>query len=334
MKHLAWILCLMAVVAANAQVPRTLNYQGTLGTGGTPVPDGNYNVTFRLYTAPSGGSAAWTEAQLVQTRNGVFNAILGKITPLPASFNTAYWLSLQIGVDPELSPRIEMTGVCYSLHTVTADSARKVSDAAITTAMLANNAVTSAKIADGTITGADVAGSTLTAADILDEPGVSVSFDPSGAVLNGGNIVYTIDSVDITIPADGMVMVSACGYLNLFHTTATATKIVVAISKSRATADYTDPGAQLANAPASAPTDVYQYPYATSRTYEEVSSGAKRYYLNAWYLSGSSTSSNVYASYTTALYVPTVMGTISGVREELAPVLGKRGSDDTRPNPR
>ncbi|MRR36969.1 hypothetical protein EG829_20370, partial [bacterium] len=78
MKHLVFLLCLTATLAAFAQMPKTLNYQGTLTSGSTVVPDGNYNVTFRLYTTPSGGTAVWTEAQTVVTRNGVFNAVLGK----------------------------------------------------------------------------------------------------------------------------------------------------------------------------------------------------------------------------------------------------------------
>ncbi len=158
MKQLFLVCFLFLVAGATVfgQIPKTLNYQGTLITGSTPVPDGNYSVTFRLYAASSGGSAVWTEAQLVATTNGVFSAILGKIIPLPAAFNIPYWLSLQVGVDPELSPRIEMTGVAYSMRTVTADSAAK----------LADNAVTSATISDLSISTADLANSSVTVAKL------------------------------------------------------------------------------------------------------------------------------------------------------------------------
>ncbi len=154
-----FILTLLAVAVftnATAQMPRTLNYQGTLATGPTPVPDGNYNVTFRLYTASSGGSAIWTEAQLVSARNGVFNATLGKIVSLPASFNLSYWMSLQVGADPELAPRLEMTGVAYSMRSLVADSAVKIADGAVGNLKISNDAVTTDKILDGTIAAADL----------------------------------------------------------------------------------------------------------------------------------------------------------------------------------
>src|SRR5512135_3481303 len=154
MKYAMFLLCLTLTVPAHAQMPKTLNYQGTLAIGSAAVPDGNYSVTFRLYTSSSGGSAVWTEAQLVSARNGVFNAILGKIVALPASFDKPYWLTLQVGADPELSPRLEITSVSYSMQSAVSDSTKKVADGSIDRAALADNAVTSAKMsASGSTSG-------------------------------------------------------------------------------------------------------------------------------------------------------------------------------------
>lgn len=154
MKYAMFMLCLTLTVPAHAQMPKTLNYQGTLAIGSAAVPDGNYSVTFRLYTSSSGGSAVWTEAQLVSARNGVFNAILGKIVALPASFDKPYWLTLQVGADPELSPRLEITSVSYSMQSAVSDSTKKVADGSIDRAALADNAVTSAKMsASGSTSG-------------------------------------------------------------------------------------------------------------------------------------------------------------------------------------
>lgn len=188
MKQIILFLCLIVAVAAYAQMPRTLNYQGTLATGSTPVPDGNYNVTFRLYTSSSGGSAVWTEAQLISTRNGVFNAILGKIVALPASFNIPYWVSLQVGADPELAPRLEMTGVAHSMYSAVADSAVKIAD----------NSVTSAKIVDGTIATADLANNSVTSAKIAGGGPIPIAFafiSTAGTKLSGtSNVTCTWDA--------------------------------------------------------------------------------------------------------------------------------------------
>lgn len=114
-----------------AQAPMTFNYQGFLSDGsGTPLPDGDYNLTFRIYEVESGGSAVWTEAQLVTVQNGVFSAILGKVTPLSIPFDVPYWMSIQVAADPELSPRVELTSVAYSFHSMRADTAQVITGAA------------------------------------------------------------------------------------------------------------------------------------------------------------------------------------------------------------
>ncbi len=172
MKHCILFLCLMLPASALAQMPRTLNYQGTLATSSGLVPDGNYSVTFRLYTASSGGSAVWTEAQLVSTRTGVFNALLGKIIPLPAAFNTSYWMSLQVGADPELAPRLEMAGVSYSLQSAVSDSSRKVGDGSIGSTQLANASITPAKLD----------GSGSAASQVLSSTGTSAAWRWAGLV--------------------------------------------------------------------------------------------------------------------------------------------------------
>ncbi len=51
------VLGLMCGTAVQAQIPPTLTYQGVLQDNqGTPVPDGDYTVRFKLYTVPTGGN--------------------------------------------------------------------------------------------------------------------------------------------------------------------------------------------------------------------------------------------------------------------------------------
>lgn len=274
---------------AAAQMPKTLNYQGTLTTGSTPVPDGNYSVTFRLYTASTGGGAVWAEAQLVTTRNGVFNAILGKIVSLPASFNTSYWMSLQVGAEPELSPRLEMTGVSYSMQSLVADSAKKVADGSINTAALAAGAVT--------------------AANILDEPGVSSSTRASTGMDSGDN-TYTVDSVDILLPASGVVVLMGTGYVNLWHTTGTATNVWVGVNSVPGSLFTSSPSAIYAHLAPDHPTDTHTVPFTSLMVVSEASGGPKRYYLNARHSSGASSLTNIAHTVLTAMYFPTLLGTI------------------------
>jgi len=119
MKLFIFIICAVCqLTPAFGQPPRTLSYQAVLtDNAGVPKPDGAYAVTFRLYTAVSGGAALWTESQTLQVRRGLFSAVLGSVTPLGTdlAFAQPYWLSLQVAPDAEMSPRLRLTSTAYSL---------------------------------------------------------------------------------------------------------------------------------------------------------------------------------------------------------------------------
>ncbi len=116
------VLCAVALVAfafeaGTAQVPETLSYQGTLTDGaGSPVPDDDYSITFRIYDTDAGGTALWTETQTVTVTEGIFNAILGSSVPVNLTFDVPYWLGLTVGADPELAPRVELTSTPYAFR--------------------------------------------------------------------------------------------------------------------------------------------------------------------------------------------------------------------------
>lgn len=108
---------------ASAEVPRTVTYQGILrNADGTLVLDGNYQLRFAIYDVPSAGTALWNETQTVGVVNGVVNAILGSVTPLPLPFDRPYWLGLAIGSNPEFTPRVPLTAVPYARRAAIADS--------------------------------------------------------------------------------------------------------------------------------------------------------------------------------------------------------------------
>ena len=114
------ILCFLSVASAVAQLsPFTvIPFQGVLTTnGGVVVPDGNYQLTFRLYPAASGGSAVWNETQTVSVSNGSFSVLLGSQNSFGnLRFDRRYYLGISIGGGSELEPRIPIGAVAYSIR--------------------------------------------------------------------------------------------------------------------------------------------------------------------------------------------------------------------------
>ncbi|MBM3314279.1 hypothetical protein FJY71_00345 [candidate division WOR-3 bacterium] len=96
-------------------IPKMLSYQGKLtDTLGIPVPNGTYSATFRLYTVPSGGSSFWNETQNVQTKEGLFTALLGSVTPIGCvPDGGALYLGMQVGAT-ELTPRLRLVSAAYA----------------------------------------------------------------------------------------------------------------------------------------------------------------------------------------------------------------------------
>ncbi|VAX25589.1 hypothetical protein MNBD_IGNAVI01-2242, partial [hydrothermal vent metagenome] len=114
------IFLLSVIVTIQAQVPPTINYQGVLKTAdGNIVPDGTYEITFKLYPSADGGGAEFMETQSVEITDGVIDVTLGKISNIKfTSAKHPLWLGLTIGNGDELQPLIELTSVPYSLSTL------------------------------------------------------------------------------------------------------------------------------------------------------------------------------------------------------------------------
>jgi len=103
--------------SALAAVPQNISYQGVLtnGSGGI-VPNGNYNLTLSLYDTLSGGTALWSEGQLVSVNNGIFNVMLGAVTPIHIAFDKPLFLGVAVAGGSELAPRTLLTATPYSLN--------------------------------------------------------------------------------------------------------------------------------------------------------------------------------------------------------------------------
>ena len=146
MSVVLWI----APVQAATGINQTINFQGRLlNAQGALVPDGYYNIEFKIYengdgksagdtTGTPAGTLLWTEdylnynSQGVKVVNGFFSVNLGSINPFGTSINwnqNTLWLSMNVGntsttcttfstcsPDGEMLPMQEMTASPYALN--------------------------------------------------------------------------------------------------------------------------------------------------------------------------------------------------------------------------
>ena len=114
-----------------SQVPQMINYQGMVTDAATGEPlNGNYDMTFSIYAVPTEGTALWTETHddpfpLVSVEDGMFNVLLGSVTPIPFDvFNgDIRYLGVQVDEDEEMTPRREIVSVAYAFRSVFAERA-------------------------------------------------------------------------------------------------------------------------------------------------------------------------------------------------------------------
>lgn len=115
---------LMTMQMSHAQIPRSISYQGVLtDNAGQPQPDGNYVFTFKLY---DGATEIWTERKTLEVKKGILSTALGDSTAFGPTvlFDKPYSLGIKVGAESELSPRIPLTSVGYSMNAHRADTAR------------------------------------------------------------------------------------------------------------------------------------------------------------------------------------------------------------------
>lgn len=121
-------LALIAIPAltpttGHAQVPQTINYQGSLtDTSGKPIT-ASLGITFRLYDGPAGPGSTllWQETQTVNVANGTFSVVLGADPDnllAPSVFDIPLYLGIAVGGDAEMIPRLALAAVGYSFRSL------------------------------------------------------------------------------------------------------------------------------------------------------------------------------------------------------------------------
>jgi len=120
----AVLLSLLVIGSTGWAIPQLMNYQGYLTDDlGNPVSNGTYSLTFRIWDAETGPNQLWSEDHpTVSVTNGLFDVILGSMSPLDLPFDVDYWLGVQVEGEPELT-RVRLTSVGYSYRAAFTDTA-------------------------------------------------------------------------------------------------------------------------------------------------------------------------------------------------------------------
>ncbi|MGQ0645006.1 MAG: tail fiber domain-containing protein [Elusimicrobiota bacterium] len=153
------ILLAALAVSLRAEAPGVVNYQGKLAdSSGNPLT-GTYSMTFKIYAAPTGGAALFTETRTadVPVDNGVFNVHIGSGTGggIPLSVfqgGTDRYLGVTVGADAELTPRERLLASPYALA---------VASASVGTAELADGTVAVGDLNTASVDGRYVTLSTI-----------------------------------------------------------------------------------------------------------------------------------------------------------------------------
>jgi len=103
---------------ANA-VPLQLTQQGRLLDGSGASVTGVHTLTFRVYSASTGGSVLWSESLSVQFNNGYYATVLGTDTQNNALdsdtlLNYPVYLEVQLDANAPMTPRQSVTSAPYA----------------------------------------------------------------------------------------------------------------------------------------------------------------------------------------------------------------------------
>lgn len=194
------LIILLFSSIALAQVPQVINYQGMLTDAGGTALNGSFTIEFKIYDAATAGNVLWTETQTVTVNAGLFDVLLGSVTPIPYTVfdGNDKFLSLKVGSDPEMTPRKRLVSVGYAFRAYNADKVDGKDASAFVEAGQAN-AITTPMIQDNAVTAAKIAPNIVSSLSGVSNDGGNID------LVAGSNITITPDDANnkITIAATG-----------------------------------------------------------------------------------------------------------------------------------
>jgi hypothetical protein len=350
MKKIFLHLVIIVITSLNVfgqAIPKQIDYQGVLkSSAGVIVPDGNYPITFKIYNDPTGGTALWTEAQVVSVANGIFSAHLGSITPITTvPFDRIHFLGITIGADPELLPRTTLTPTPYSFMSLNVmdntvvkslnslkDDVNLFAGSNITITPSGNNlTISAAGGGGGTVTqvntGAGLTGGPInttgtisiandgvTSAMIINEPGIAEVRNSTTHSIAGNTTMTSIATLSITIPTAGYIVLEGKTIAWLEGVTG-QNEIYMQIDDAEG-GGIVSPYWTKAGLQAYASIGQAFFPVSCQRTFSK-NAGTYTFYLEAMPLSNNATgaTTNLYQTQLRAIFYPTAYGVVTSTSE-------------------
>ena len=92
-----------------------IRFEGLLPGSIDPNLEGEFQLTFRIYRSPQGGTPIWEEAQKVKVRKGRMDVGIGKVRTIPMEIHEATFKFLGVSVNrqKEVYPRFPIVNVVY-----------------------------------------------------------------------------------------------------------------------------------------------------------------------------------------------------------------------------
>ncbi len=146
--------------------------------------------------------------------------------------------------------------------------------------------------------------------EILDEPGIAVSYMNTFFFVSAIQKNILVDSVTITVPSSGKIVVQSTGYVNdQGHVKGVSENVALNVSDNPADNPFQS-GVSSFVVPDSLPTaSNYRTPFSCMRVFDAPAAGTYKFYLFVYQAFGSIVNMNVAYTSLFATYYPTIYGT-------------------------